>query len=70
VGLRRGDFIVKVNGEALESPMDFFDAVRRTPAAVPVRITYWREGNEYEVELSADVPSPDRPGQPGSPYRV
>ena len=59
-GLRRGDLIVEVNGEAVQEPMAFFEAIRATPRGGLIRIAYWREGERNELELPADLP----PGQP------
>lgn len=50
-GLRRGDLIVEINGAVPDTPMAFLDAVRAAPPAAPVAITYWRAGEEHQVEL-------------------
>jgi uncharacterized protein len=62
-GLRRGDLIVEVNGKPLQEPMDFFQAIRATPPGDPVRIIYWRDGEDRQFEIPADLP-PERP-RPG-----
>jgi uncharacterized protein len=49
-GIRRGDLIVEVNGQRLLQPMDFLDAARAS-GEEPVRVKYWREGEELEAEL-------------------
>lgn len=60
-GLRRGDLIVQVNGQAIREPIDFFAAIRAIPAGTLVRIGYWRGGEEHHIELPADLP-PEAPG--------
>jgi uncharacterized protein len=49
-GLRRGDLILEVGGSMPREPMDFLNAVRG--ARETVRVRYWRDGEEGEVELS------------------
>jgi uncharacterized protein len=49
-GIRRGDLIVEVNGQRLRQPLDFLEAARAS-GEEPVRVKYWREGEEQEVEL-------------------
>ena len=63
-GMRRGDLIVEVNGKPIDEPAAFFAAVRDTPRAGSVRISYWREGKTHTVELPADLP-PAKPGRRG-----
>jgi uncharacterized protein len=55
-GLAAGALIVSVNGETPESPLDFLDLVRRTPAGEKARIVFWDDGEQHEIELSTDVP--------------
>lgn len=63
-GLRRGDLIVEVNGIAPDSPMTFLDAIRAAPPATPVALTYWRDGEEHQVELRPPLqPRPPDEGQ-------
>jgi|GEM_PF-122525 len=60
-GIRRGDLIVEVNGQRLRQPLDFLDAAR-AGGEEPVRVKYWREGEELEVELRPQaLPGPRRP---------
>lgn len=68
-GLRRGDLIVRVNDVVPTKPMEFFDAVLKTPRGRPVRITYWREGAEHEVSLPVEVPR-TRPSRQAPQFRV
>lgn len=49
-GIRHGDLILEVNGQGLRQPMDFLEAARAT-GDEPVRVRYWRQGEEHEVEL-------------------
>jgi bifunctional DNase/RNase len=51
-GLDDGDFVVAVNGKPIATPMELLDAVRRRAAPhLPVRVTYWRAGEERTVDL-------------------
>ncbi|HUF77486.1 MAG TPA: bifunctional nuclease domain-containing protein, partial [Thermoanaerobaculia bacterium] len=62
LGLRRGDFVVAVDGIVAATPMEFLDAVRAAPFAAPVAVTYWRDGEEATVELLPEPPA-RRPGE-------
>lgn len=71
-GMRPGALIVAVNGETPESPMDFLELIRGTPADEDARIAYWQDGETHDVEVSTDVPEPrrggrDREREPGVP---
>jgi uncharacterized protein len=59
-GLRRGDLIVKVNGVRPHEPIAFLEAVRRSQRNEPVRIRYWRDGTEREVEVKQAPPEVPR----------
>lgn len=65
-GVAPGDLIVEVNGRLVRQPMDFFDAVRATPPASPVRLLVVRAGKTHQIDLpsigapAAPVPSEDR----------
>lgn len=59
-GLAAGALILSVNGETPESPLDFLELVRRTPAGEDARIVYWDRGETHEIELSTDVPDIQR----------
>ena len=54
-GLQRGDLIVEVNAKPLQEPVDFFQAIHATPLGGSVSITYWREGEEHELQLPSDL---------------
>lgn len=66
VGLQRGDLIVGVNGVVPHEPMDLFLTIRRAPPDARVRLRYWRQGQERDVELH---PGPKGPQEP-SPDEV
>lgn len=55
-GLEPGALLLEVNGETPASPMAFLDLVRATPEGEDVRLRFWQEGEEREVEVSTDVP--------------
>ena len=59
-GLEPGALLLAVNDELPDSPMHFLDLVRATPENEPVRIRYWQNGDEHDIELPTGVP--DRPG--------
>lgn len=59
-GMGPGALIVEVNGDTPESPMEFLELVRATPAGEDARITYWQEGRTHRIEVSTDVPEPRR----------
>lgn len=59
-GLRRGDLITEVNGQAVDTPVAFFEAVRAAPIKSPVRISYRRDGKTRAVELPANLAPADR----------
>ncbi|WP_421621215.1 bifunctional nuclease domain-containing protein [Alkalilimnicola ehrlichii] len=64
-GISAGAFILEVNGEAPERPMDFLHQVRATPQGEPVEVVWWQDGKRQSASLSTDVPDPRRrPKQP------
>ena len=50
-GIRRGDLITGVNGQAVDDPWAFVDVVFGAPAGQPLKMTIRREGEEREVEV-------------------
>ncbi len=60
-GVAAGAMVLEVNGEVPGSPMEFLELVRQTPAGAPATLRIWQEGETREVELSTDVPEPQRP---------
>lgn len=66
-GMRPGALIVEVNGETPESPMEFLELVRATSADEDARIVYWQDGEMHAIDVSTDVPEPERGARdPGS----
>lgn len=66
-GISAGAFILEVNGETPERPMDFLHQVRTTPRDESVEVVWWQAGERHTTSLSTDVPEPrrrpERPGQ-------
>jgi bifunctional DNase/RNase len=60
-GLKRGDLIVEVNGKTPKDAQAFWDAVRAGRAGGPLRLRFWRDGKETDVQV--------RPSQPGGEGR-
>ncbi len=50
-GITAGSMILSVNGTAPREPVDFLELIRTTADGDPVRIRYWRDGEEFEVSL-------------------
>src|SRR5688500_5728949 len=50
-GLERGDVIKKLNGQAMDDPEAFVDAIFGAEAGKPLRLTIERDGQEREVEV-------------------
>ncbi|RDB42927.1 hypothetical protein DU490_10410 [Halomonas sp. DQ26W] len=57
-GMEPGALILEVNGEVPATPMRFLELVRDTPRDEGAQLRYWQAGEEYELELSTDVPPP------------
>lgn len=55
-GLEPGALLLDVNGETPSSPMGFLDLVRGTPEGEDVRLRFWQDGEEREIEVPTDVP--------------
>ncbi len=62
LGIAAGAMILEVNGEVPGSPMQFLELVRQTPAGTRATLRVWQDGETRAVELSTDVPEPQRPG--------
>ena len=56
-GLKRGDLIIDVNGKTPRDAQAFWDAVRAGRAGGPIKLRYWREGKEYDVQVTPSQPS-------------
>jgi bifunctional DNase/RNase len=61
MGVAAGAMILEVNGEVPGSPMQFLELVRQTPAGARATLRVWQDGETRDVELSTDVPEPQRP---------
>ena len=61
MGIAAGAMILEVNGEVPGSPMQLLELVRQTPAGTRATLRVWQDGETREVELSTDVPEPQRP---------
>lgn len=61
--LEPGSLILEVNRRAVQTPMEFLEAVRDTEISKQVLIRYWQDGSEHELELapSAGAGEPRRP---------
>src|SRR5690554_5232149 len=57
-GLSPGALLLEVNGETPEAPLHFLELGRDTPRDAPARLRVWQEGEDIEVELSTEVPTP------------
>ena len=57
LGFRRGDLILRVNGQQPSTPMEFLEEFMRTQSGRPVRVEIWRDGIEKEISLPS-VPEP------------
>jgi serine protease Do len=78
-GLRKGDIIIKVNDEKIESPEDLSRTIHQYKPGDKVKITFKRDGKEQTVSAELDkskngpfvynykyeYKTPDMPGMPG-----
>jgi S1-C subfamily serine protease len=65
--MQRGDLLVSVGVAAVRQPVDFLDAVRDLPLGELVRVRYWRDGAEHDVDLAPVPPlEPAPPENAGS----
>jgi serine protease Do len=51
-GLKKGDVILKVNGEPVESRNQLTLRVSQTPPGTPVNLTVWRDGKAQEMKIT------------------
>jgi hypothetical protein len=63
LGLRRGDFIVDINGETPVSSQTYLQAIKRVPATANIRIVYVRGGED--ALLTVPPGKLNRPGVSG-----
>lgn len=61
-GIQEGTMILRVNEQAVETPMQFLETVSDTPRGEYARIEYWQDGEQHTLELPTDVPERRRPG--------
>ncbi|ADH85284.1 bifunctional nuclease domain-containing protein [Desulfurivibrio alkaliphilus] len=59
-GLRPGALILQVNEGTPTTPMEFLELVRTTPEGQKVSIRYWQNGEEHQLQVSTEVPEPER----------
>lgn len=72
-GLAPGAMLLEVNGEVPESPMNFLELVRHTPAGERAHLLVWQDGQTRELQLSTDVPdrqTPRRGPETGEGFEV
>ncbi|MCE8037705.1 hypothetical protein HOP58_08375 [Halomonas sp. MCCC 1A11062] len=55
-GLELGALLLEVNGEVPETPLRYLELVRDTAVDEDARLRYWQQGEEYEIEVTTDVP--------------
>lgn len=55
-GLHAGALLLEVNGEIPDTPLRYLELVRDTAVDEDVRLRYWLEGEESEMEITTDVP--------------
>lgn len=61
--LQRGDVIVSVDGQPVQTTDDLVQAVTRHPIGDPVAIEVWRDGQDLQLPL-VTAASPTDPGRP------
>lgn len=59
--LQPGDVILSYDGQPIERSRQLPRLVAATPPNKQVKLTVWRDGREYEVELKAVALNPNRP---------
>jgi serine protease Do len=62
--LQPGDVILSYDGQPIERSRQLPRLVAATPPNKQVKLTFWRDGKEYEAELKAAVLNPNRPAPP------
>lgn len=55
LGLKVGSLILRVNGDAPKSPMDFLEKIQATPRGELAEIRYWQNDQEAAIELKTGV---------------
>src|SRR4051794_22945019 len=59
--LQPGDVILSYEGTPIERSRQLPRTIAATPPNKPGKLTFWRDGKEYEVELKTAVLDPNRP---------
>lgn len=55
-GMRPGALLLEVNDEVPDTPLHYLELVRETAVDEDVRLRYWQEGEERELQVTTDVP--------------
>ena len=59
-----GDVILSYDGKPIERSRQLPRLVADTPPEKPVRLTVWRDGKEYDIEMKVVALDPNRPAPP------
>ena len=62
--LQPGDVILSYEGQPIERSRHLPRVIAATPPNRPVKLTIWRDGKEFEVELKTAALDPNRPAPP------
>jgi serine protease Do len=62
--LQPGDVILGYDGQPIERSRLLPRMIAATPPNKPVKLTFWRDGKEYEVEMKTAALDPNRPVPP------
>ena len=62
--LQPGDVILSYEGQPIERSRHLPRIIAATPPNKPVKLTLWRDGKEYEVDLKTAALDPNRPAPP------
>ncbi|HEX2151783.1 MAG TPA: Do family serine endopeptidase, partial [Stellaceae bacterium] len=62
--LQPGDVILSYDGQPIERSRQLPRIIAATPPNKPVKLTFWRDGREAEVELKTAALDPNRPAPP------
>ena len=63
-GVRAGDIVLKVNGQAVEHYLDLPRIVTSLVPGAAVRLTLWRDARELELVATAQPAAQDKTGEP------
>ena len=62
--LQPGDVILSYEGTPIDRSRLLPRMIAATPPNKPVKLTFWRDGKEYEVEMKTAALDPNRPAPP------